>query len=191
MLDWLKNINKNYPEFWKNYLSKFEEKSNRFVVISTETTGSNVNKDAIISLAAIAILDNNIIISDSIELTINKNQENDILNTKKTNQIIDNPLIESFINFIGNATLVGHRIHFDIEMIDHTLQKMQCGKLKNEALDIEVMYNRLHDLNDKHFTLDELIKIHKISKSERHSSSDDAYSIALLFLKLKSKLNFE
>ena len=37
MLDWLKNINKEYPEFWKNYISKFDEKSSRFVVLSTET----------------------------------------------------------------------------------------------------------------------------------------------------------
>ena len=39
MLDRIKNINKEYPEFWKTYLSKFDKKSNRFVVLSTETTG--------------------------------------------------------------------------------------------------------------------------------------------------------
>jgi DNA polymerase-3 subunit epsilon len=37
MLDWLKNINKEHPEFWKNYVSKFDKKSTRFVVLSTET----------------------------------------------------------------------------------------------------------------------------------------------------------
>jgi DNA polymerase III subunit epsilon len=191
MLDWFKNINKSYPEFWKKYLSKFEEKSNRFVIISTETSGSNPDKDFIISLAAIAIVDNKIIVSDSIELPQKYNQENQISNTKIDTQTINKESIEILIDFIGNATLVGHRIHFDIEMIDQTLHKMQCGKLKNEALDIEVMYNRLHDLNDKHYTLDNLCKIHKVSKSEHHSSSDDAYYIAILFLKLKSKLNFE
>ena len=35
MLDWLKIIHKEYPEFWKLYLSKFEKKSNRYVVLST------------------------------------------------------------------------------------------------------------------------------------------------------------
>jgi DNA polymerase-3 subunit epsilon len=34
MLDWLKNINKEHPEFWKNYVSKFDKKSTRF----TETS---------------------------------------------------------------------------------------------------------------------------------------------------------
>jgi DNA polymerase-3 subunit epsilon len=27
MLDWLKNINKEHPEFWKNYVSKFDKKN--------------------------------------------------------------------------------------------------------------------------------------------------------------------
>jgi hypothetical protein len=44
MLDWLKNINKEHPEFWKNYVSKFDKKSTRFVVLSTETSGMNVEK---------------------------------------------------------------------------------------------------------------------------------------------------
>ena len=29
MIDWIKNINKDYPEFWKNYLTKFETRPNR------------------------------------------------------------------------------------------------------------------------------------------------------------------
>jgi hypothetical protein len=36
MLDWLKNINKEHPEFWKNYVSKFDKKTTRFVVLSTK-----------------------------------------------------------------------------------------------------------------------------------------------------------
>ena len=52
MLDWIKNINKEYPEFWKTYLSKFEKKSNRFVVLSTETTGLSLEKDVILSFGS-------------------------------------------------------------------------------------------------------------------------------------------
>jgi DNA polymerase-3 subunit epsilon len=67
---------------------------------------------------------------------------------------------------------------------------LQCGRLKNEALDIEIMHRKLMDINDKMFSLDELSKLYKISQSERVTASDDAYSIALLFLKLKSRLGF-
>ena len=50
--------------------------------------------------------------------------------------------LESFINFIENATLVGHRINFDIDMINVALEKMGCGNLKNEALDLEIMHKK-------------------------------------------------
>jgi DNA polymerase-3 subunit epsilon len=33
MLDWLKQINKESPDFWKAYLAKFGKKSNRYVVL--------------------------------------------------------------------------------------------------------------------------------------------------------------
>jgi DNA polymerase-3 subunit epsilon len=67
MLDWIKNINKELPEFWKTYLSKFDKKSNRYVVISTETTGLNPHKDVILSIGAFAVVDDSLFISDSFE----------------------------------------------------------------------------------------------------------------------------
>ena len=70
MLDWLKNINKDYPEFWKTYLEKFEKKSNRYVSLSVDTTGLNVKKDVILSFGAIAVIDDNILIGDVFEVTI-------------------------------------------------------------------------------------------------------------------------
>ena len=70
MLDWLKNINKDYPEFWKAYLSKFEQKSNRFVVLSTETSGLSLSKDVILSMGAFSIINDSIIIADSFETVI-------------------------------------------------------------------------------------------------------------------------
>jgi DNA polymerase-3 subunit epsilon len=67
MLDWLININKDFPEFWKKYLSKFEKKSKRFVVLSMETTGLNPEIDVILSIGAFAVLNNSIYIGDSFE----------------------------------------------------------------------------------------------------------------------------
>jgi DNA polymerase-3 subunit epsilon len=97
--------------------------------------------------------------------------------------------MQSFIEYIDNAILVGHRIHFDVEMINEALYKMGCSRIKNEALDIEIMYRKLNDITDKQFSVDDLCKIFKVTKSDRYASSEDAYTIALLFLKLKSRLN--
>ena len=70
MLDWLKNINKDYPDFWKDYLTKFETKPNKFVVLSTETSGLNPDKDVILSLGAFSVIDNSIVIKESFETVL-------------------------------------------------------------------------------------------------------------------------
>lgn len=195
MLDWLKNINKEYPDFWKEYLSKFDKKSSRYVSISVESSGLNPSKDVILSFGAIAIINDNILIGDTFEVAIPQYKylhdngiTNDFLLESSQPKLAEPAAIESLIKYIENATLVGHRIHFDVEMINEALDKLACGRLKNEALDIEIMYKKLHDINDKNFSLDELSHLFKISKTERISTTDDAYTIALLFLKLKSRL---
>ena len=195
MLDWIKNINKEYPEFWKTYLSKFEKKSNRFVVLSTETTGLSLEKDVILSFGSFSIINNSIIIGDSFETVIAQYKffhDNGISNEftieTKMKKMGEAEAIQALVEFIGNSVLVGHHIDFDVEMINVALERMDCGRLKNEALDIYVMHRKLLDINNKQFFLEELCSIYKIPVSDRNSSSEDAYEIALLFLKLKSRL---
>jgi DNA polymerase-3 subunit epsilon len=198
MLDWLKNINKEFPDFWKKYLSKFDTKSNRYVAISIESSGLNPNKDFIISFGAIGIINDTIYIGDSFEISILKNDkliDNEINNDELIEigqlKLAEQVAIEKFINYIENATLVGHRINFDVELINTALEKLACGRLKNEAIDIEVMHKKLYDINDKNFSLQELSNLYTINEAEHISSADDAYTIALLFLKLKSKLGLK
>ena len=195
MIDWLKNINKEYPEFWKTYLSKFETKSKRFVVLSTETTGLSLQKDVILSIGSFGVINNSIHIADSFETILAQYKffhDNGISNEftveTKMKKLGEAEAIQAFVEYIGNAVLVGHHIDFDVEMINAALERLGCGRLRNEALDIDVMYRKLTDINNKQFSLEELCEIYKIPKSDRNSSSEDAYKIALLFLKLKSRL---
>ena len=195
MLDWIKNINKEYPEFWKLYLSKFDKKSKRFVVLSTETSGLSLEKDVILSIGAFAVINNGILIADSFETILAQYKffhDNGISNEftveTKMKKLGEPEAIQALVEYIGNAVLVGHHIDFDVEMINAALERLGCGRLKNEALDIDVMHRKLKDINNKQFSLEELCDIYKIPKSDRNSSSEDAYKIALLFLKLKSRL---
>jgi len=198
MLDWIKNINREYPEFWKLYLAKFETKSNRYVVLNTETTGLNPKKDVILSFGAIGIVNDVIKIGDTFEVVIlqykylhDNDLSNEFLIESNLPKLAEPQAIKALIDFIGNASLIGYRIHFDIEIINDVLEKMECGKLKNEALDIEIMHQKLLDVTTKSFSLEEIINHYKIPLNEKKSISEEAYSIALLFLKLKSRLGFK
>ncbi|UFH45759.1 3'-5' exonuclease [Flavobacterium galactosidilyticum] len=198
MLDWLKNINKEYPEFWKSYISKFDEKSSRFVVLSTETSGLSPTKDVILSIGAFAVVNDSILIGDSFETTLLQYKffhDNGLLNEfmveSKMKKLAEPEAMQSLIEFIGNSVIVGHHIDFDVEIINQALERMECGRLKNEALDIDVMHRKLLDINDKQFSLDELSKIYNVPLSDRNSAAEDAYKTALLFLKLKSRLGLK
>jgi len=195
MFDWIKNINKEYPEFWKNYLSKFDEKSARFVVLSLEMTGLDPQKDVILSFGAVGVQDNSILVSDNFEIVLlqykylhDNGLSNEFIIESKQPKLGEREGVQAFIEYIGNAVLVGHRIHFAVEMINEALERMDCGRLKNEALDVEIMHQKLSDTIDKPIATEALLNAYKITKSERYSSAEDAYSLALLFLKLKSRL---
>jgi DNA polymerase III subunit epsilon len=195
MIDWLKNINKEHPEFWKTYLSKFDKKSNRFVILCTETSGLNINTDVITSIGSFAVVNDAILIGDSFEAVLlqykffhDNGLTNEFVVESKMKKLGEPEAIQALVEFIGNAVLVGHHIDFDVHMINAALERIGCGRLKNEALDIDIMYRKLKDISNKQFSLDELCEIYKIPKSDHNSSSEDAYKIALLFLKLKSRL---
>lgn len=182
---------KIYPEFWHVYKSKFKNKSTEFVVIDTETTGLNYKKDQILTVGAVRIVNNTIQINQSIEWHVNSNFElNDsvLVHGILPQDNINNNLafIEPFLEFIGNATLIGHHVDFDIKIINQLLLNNGLNKLKNNILDNEKMYKKLkHWSQEQHIGLDDLLKEFNIKPIGRHTALGDAYSTALAFLKLK------
>jgi DNA polymerase-3 subunit epsilon len=64
-------------------------------------------------------------------------------------------------------------------------------KIENEALDVDIMHRKLHDTNDKQFSLDQLFTAYNIPLSERNSAAEDAYKTALLFFKIKIKIGIK
>ncbi|EAZ94418.1 DNA polymerase III, epsilon subunit [Flavobacteria bacterium BAL38] len=197
--NWFKKIVKDHPKFWISYLSYFEENQNkkkRYVVFDCETTGLDYKSDRILSIGAVAIENNQIIVGDFMEVFLLQDvfkaesvPIHGILKEGKEEKIVEAEAIIRFLEFIKDATLVGHHVDFDIEMINQGLARLEVGKLKNQAMDTDVMYQKLKYLpQEQHSSLDELCDIYKIRKSDRHTASGDAFITALLFLKLKKKL---
>ncbi len=192
-----KLFNKEYPEFWKKYTDSFKNPATKYVVISMETSGLDTDKDVIMSIAATSVIDNRIIIKDSFEIfVIHKRHteldiDNEFISVSKIEKVFENNAIETLLNYLGNSILIGHRVDFDIEMLNEALSRLKLGKIRNEAFDIEAMFNKIMETNEKKYSLEEMSKSLKINLSERNSVADDAYSIALLFLKMKDKLGIK
>jgi len=201
LFDWFIKDRKQYPVFWQNYLACFDTKADknneqRFVVFDTETTGLDFKNDVILSIGAIAIHRNVIVVNDYLELfllqDIFKKESvpiHGILKDGREEKLKESQAMIQFIEFIKDAIIVGHHVRFDVQMINQALKRMACGKLKNKIIDTDKLYQKFKGLQeDQHTGLDELCSIFKIQKSDRHTAFGDAYITALIFLKLKAKL---
>ncbi len=202
-----KNI-KDYPEFWKHYLKLFDAGKNnvslddiRFVAFDTETTGFDYDTDRVLSIGAVAISNNAIDVSDQLEIYLDQNVFNEatvaihgIRKHGNYDKISEFDALQLFIDYIGDAILIAHHAEFDRKMIDRALQRRGLGTLKNKILDTGVLFkNTKHSVylsgySNRHYSLDELCNDLKISKSDRHTASGDAYITALAFLKILSRL---
>jgi len=195
MLDWIKYMHNDHPEFWKSYLAKFAQKSNRFVVISAVATGTSPSNDVLLSLGAVAVEHNAIIVKESIEMVLQQYKflhENGLSNA----YIIESELpklgeaeaIQNFVDYLGNAILVGYRINNTLEMMNIALANMGCGRLRNEALDLEIMHRKLQDVSEVSIPAPQLLALYKEPELHPTHTALQAYSLALLFLKLKIRL---
>jgi DNA polymerase-3 subunit epsilon len=197
MLDWLKN--KKYPEFWKTYLQKQEEKSTRYVTLSVQATGLNPSKDVILTIGAVGIQNNQLVIKDAFEIVLLQyiyNHDNGFSNEFIIESTISKSAeaegIEQLIAFLGNAIIIGYRVDFDIEMLNEALAKLNCGTLKNEALDLEIMFKKWKESSDdKKFSVNEIVQALKLPEYNIDSTMEEAYTIGLCFLKLKKYLRIE
>ena len=197
MLDWLKN--KKYPEFWISYLQKQEEKSSRYVTLAIKTTGLNPQKDVILTIGSVGIQNNQIVIKDSFEVILlqyiynhDNGFSNDFIIESKMSKSSESVGIERLINYLENAIIIGHRVDVDLEMINKALEKLQCGRLRNEALDLEIMFRKWKELSeDRKLSIDEIAQALKLPHEDNDSAIEESYTMALCFLKLKKYLKID
>lgn len=195
------------PEFYKNYAKAFSEatpstiEDTRFVVFDTETTGINARKDRMLSLGALEIKSNQIQLANSLEVYVSQEIFNEeavaihgILRQHRNQiKISEEETVKLFLEFIGNAVLVGHHVGFDIAILNYALKRLGAPKLKNRFTDTGTLYKRsVHLVNitnpDKVYSLDELCEELNISKNDRHKAMGDAFITALAFLKIQNRL---
>ena len=181
------------------YLFLFDEPNDEeFVCFDCETTGLDPKIDDIISIGAVIIKNNTIVSSKKFvrfvkpktDLQAEAIKIHHIRVCDLTNACdIDSVIIE-FLEFIGNRTLVGYFLEFDINMINKYLKPMLGIKLPNKALEVSAIYydykiERIPQGNiDLRFnTIMNELKIPNLGK---HDAYNDAIMTSMIFLKLKN-----
>ncbi|WP_299223072.1 3'-5' exonuclease [uncultured Aquimarina sp.] len=208
---WSRKNNKEFPGFWVDYLALFDNKQQklpiekaRFIAFDTETTGFDYIDDRVLSIGAVAINNTSIDVADQLELYLEQDVFNsdtvEIHGIRKNNNldaISESEAIEMFIKYIGNSILIAHHANFDKMMMNKVLQRHGLGALKNKFLDTSILFSKTKHLvyrshrKHMHYSLDELCDDLKISKSDRHTASGDAFITAMAFLKIMAKLKID
>ncbi|MGG5486964.1 3'-5' exonuclease [Gaetbulibacter sp. PBL-D1] len=189
-----------YPKYWLDYEALFattkrsELHNTRFVVLDTETTGFDYEKDRVLCIGAVDVFNNEINVANAFEVYIKQEHFNE--NTVEIHGIIKNERIETtteedalklFLNYIGNSILVAHHARFDITMINKMLLRHNLPKLKNRVLDTVNLYRatriKSNLIKQDKYTLDEIAENYVLDVSDRHTAAGDALLTAIIFLK--------
>lgn len=183
----------------KEFEFLFDEPSDEeYVCFDCETTGLDPKKDDIVSIGAVIIKNNTIISSKKFvkfvkpktklqaeAIKIHHIRECDLEDAEDINDVID-----EFLHFIGNRTLVGYYLEFDIAMINKYIKPKIGITLPNKIYEVSAIYydfkiERIPQANiDLRFNtiMDEL----DIPSLGKHDAYNDAIMTSMIFIKLKN-----
>ena len=179
-----------FMEFCKSYENK------EIVLFDTETTGLDIFNDDIIQIAAIKIK-NGMVIQGS-ELDIIIKLQGDKMIPRTLNNGVINPMLEEyarrssgtqnenqyfmeaeeafdfFVNYIGNAELLGHNVNYDIHILENNIAR----RTKNITFNIPVYWDtlkmaRMLDPNLRKYTLESLLETYGLEGVNSHNALDD------------------
>lgn len=171
-----------------NFQEKEKNECN-YVVIDTETTGTNLETDKIIEIAAIKKEKKDIIVFKKLikidtilpeEIRNLTGITDDLLTTEGENISI---VLDDLIKFIGNLTIVGYNVQFDINFLNKELERHGKSKFKNKTVCILSEVKKRQKLL-RNYKLATVLEKYSINADGLHRAYIDAVAIHTLAIKL-------
>jgi DNA polymerase III subunit epsilon len=193
------------PAFIEDYFASFTQswtdqtpaEEVRFIVLDTETTGLDPRRDRLITIGAVAVKANEIVLADSYEalLQLAYNSASvtvhGITREEAREGLEETEALEQFLPYLRDGVIVGHHIMHDVETFNAACERHYGVTLKNRFLD--TMDLTLHLQKDgafanrdeiQGFSLDALCEFFGVAPHDRHTAGGDAFITALIFLRL-------
>ncbi|MBP2016149.1 type I-E CRISPR-associated endoribonuclease Cas2e [Anaerococcus degeneri] len=167
---------------------KSQEKTKAYVIIDLETTGLDPINDRIIEIGAIRIgkeiKEYSTIMGQEMKIPekirdLTGISEEDIKKGKDEKRAIN-----ELLHFIGEDTLVGYNINFDIKFINEALKRQEKPKVKNMTYDV-MKYVKNDKLFLKNYKLETVVKEYGINEKVPHRALEDARITQKLIGKLE------
>ena len=193
------------PAFLADYLRRFEQgfaadtpsELARFVVLDSETTGLNPRKDRLITIGAVAVVANQILLDDVFDalLQVEYNSAavtvHGVTRQESLGGMTEPEALERFLEYLKDGVIVGHHIGHDVATLNAGYERHWGFSLTNRSLD--TMELTLHLERDgafqgsgsiSDFSLDGLCNLFGVIPHDRHTAAGDAFMTAQVFLRL-------
>jgi DNA polymerase-3 subunit epsilon len=186
-----------------NYAFLFEPSPVAEVVsLDCETDSLNPKKAQLLSLGAVRIQGNRILLSQKLELFVKPAttiaeasiKVHGLRHCDVANGLLPEEAVLTLLDYIGSRQLVGYYLEFDIAIINKYLQPVLGITLPNAQLDVSGLYyqNKLkrlrQDLPLPHIDLrfDTIMRDLGLPIQGKHNAFNDALMTALMYVKLKN-----
>jgi len=181
-------------------------KEMRYVVVDTELTGLDENKDSIVSVGAVRMSGGRIDVGDSFYRLVNPGRpltrDSVVIHGITPSDVADEAgigkALSDFVEFCGQDVLIGHCISIDLAFIKAEMQRSLGLELQNPAADTLAIYEWTR-LRERHFkgesvshgdlSLSRIAEGLGISVRGSHNALMDAFITAQVFQVFISKLS--
>jgi DNA polymerase-3 subunit epsilon len=222
LLDFLKRLiagtspvpdSADWPEPLREYMSKRSKPQKdkpladlRFVVFDTETTGLDLAKNRLLSIAGVGMHGLDIQLDDTFDSMVAQADVggsaaaviHGLISNDLAGGLPEGLAVSHFLAFAGGAVLVAHHAGFDLRMLQKAIAPYGGAKLWSPVIDTAQLAERVeHGLMSsnrargvderKAYQLDSLVERYGIDVPERHTAAGDALATALLFQRLLKK----
>jgi len=169
----------------------------RFVVLDSETTGFDPQRDRLITIGAVAVQDGEILLHDSCELMLKIAYNlasvtvHGITRDEARDGLDEPEALDTFLAWLRDGVIVGHHIGHDVQFLNRACERHFGFTLQNRSLDTMDLTLRLNDegaLADNMlpdgFSLDALCEMFRVAPHDRHTAGGDAFLTAQIFMRL-------
>ncbi|MDP0500688.1 MAG: 3'-5' exonuclease [Verrucomicrobiota bacterium JB022] len=173
------------------------------VVLDAETTGFDLARDRILSVATVEVKEREILIASSQEWIVYQPEAaanaavsvHGILPSETAAGTPEKEVLGELLPLLGTHLVVGHHIAFDLGMLDRAAHKHFNVRLRHRAIDTALLamqeleaFRRSGYPNQKPPTLDEVCSNLDLPVHARHTASGDAYTTAEVFILLCARI---
>ncbi|MBL3520629.1 3'-5' exonuclease [Arcobacter lanthieri] len=168
-----------------------------YISLDCETTGLNPKKDEILSIGAVLIKDNKILMRKTFNIFLKPSKHINPESIKVhllreidlQNAIEPEYAIYQLLEFIGSRPIVGYYIEFDMAIISKYTKQLIGIKLPNEPVEVSGIYYDLRKSTANYgfidLKFDTIMKFLNIPVLGKHDALNDAIMTSMIFLKLK------